>query len=138
MKKIILAVTVAACLAPAAALAAKPAKNSAFHYCEKKNQCPFGFETTKTGKKLTDIRLYAKCSPVPVMDWGKIKVNRKGKFSKSGTGVDVLGRAIDFTIEGKFTKRKKAVGTYKVTRSDCDDKAQEFVAKRAGKAQPNG
>jgi hypothetical protein len=138
MKKIILAVAVAACLVPAMALAAKPAKNSAFSHCEKKDRCPFGFETTKTGRKITDINLYAKCSPVPVMNWGKIKVKASGKFKKSGTAVDVIGQAIEFTIKGKFTTRRKAVGTYLVERSDCKDKEQEFVAKRVGKAQPNG
>ena len=138
MKKIILAVAVAACMVPAMALAASPAKNSSFQYCEKKNQCPFGFETTKTGRKLTDIKLYDKCSPVPVMNWGKIKVRASGKFKKSGTAVDVVGDAIEFTIKGRFTKRKKAVGTYRTDASDCKGKEREFVAKRVGKAQPNG
>lgn len=138
MKKVILVLAVAACVVPAMALAATPAKNSSFQYCEKEDRCPFGFETTKTGTKITDIRLYAKCSPVPVMNWGKIKVKDSGKFKKSGTAVDVIGQAIEFTIKGKFTSRKKAVGTYLVERNDCNDKEREFVAKRTGKAQPNG
>ena len=138
MKKLILAVAMAACLVPAMALAAEPAKNSSFQYCEKKDQCPFGFETTKNGRKLTDIKLYDKCSPVPVMNWGKIRVKANGKFKKSGTAVDVIGNAIDFTIKGRFKSRKKAVGTYLSESGDCKGKEREFVARRVGKAQPNG
>jgi hypothetical protein len=138
VRKVIIGFAAAACLVPALALAATPAKNSSFAYCESKNMCPFGFETNKSGKRIKDIKLYAKCSPVPVMDWGKIRVKDSGRFKKSGTATDVLDRTIEFTIKGRFKKPKKAVGTYLVERNDCNDQEQRFVAKKVGKAQPNG
>lgn len=132
-KVIVAAVAAAALLVPAAALAAKPAKNSYFQYCTEEDRCPFGFETSKNGKKIVDIKLYPKCNPVPAT-WPEIRV-KKGKFSASGKVENVLGKEITYVINGKFTSRKKAVGTYEVDAKGCDDKPVEFVAKRVGKAQ---
>jgi hypothetical protein len=133
MKKMLAAAVIAAVTLPALALAADPAKNSAFQYCPKRDQCPFGFNTAKNGRYLKDVKLYAKCSPVPVEDWGRIRV-KHGKFSKSGTVTDVTGQKLTYTIRGRFKRPKKAVGTYEVDRKDCSDKAHGFVAKRVGKA----
>jgi hypothetical protein len=122
------------CLAPASAFAANPAKNSAFSWCEKKNICSFSFETDKKGKKLGIVRLYSKCLPVPLMDgWPSVAV-KNGKFSKSGTVVDVLGNAVKFKLVGKFTSKKKAVGTFDIDKKGCSAKPTKFVAKRTGKA----
>lgn len=139
MRKIIIAVLAVACLVPAMALAARPAKNSSFAWCTSKNVCPLVFDTNKKGKKITNMRLYTKCLPVPLMTgWPDVKVNRRGKFSGSGTVVNVLGEAVDYKFGGRFVKRKKAVGTFDVDRKGCSDKERKFVAKRKGPASGAG
>ena len=113
MQKIIAAAAVAACLVPALALAARPAKDSSFAWCTKKNVCPMTFDTNQRSRKLINFSLYSRCSPVPAMEgWPNIRVNRKGKF----------------------VRKKKAVGTFDVDRADCSDREREFVAKRRGPA----
>ena len=133
MKKILLAAAAAICLVPALAFAADPAKNSAFQWCESKDRCPFYFETSKDGKKVIDIKAYNKCARVPAT-YPKIPI-RSGKFSKTGTVTDVIGQKLTYTFKGKFTRPKKAVGTYDIDRKGCSAKPTEFVAKRIGKAQ---
>ena len=134
--RIIGAVAVAAVLAGGAlAYAVKPAKDSSFAWCLKKNNCPLTFETNRRGTKLVNFKLYSKCSPVPPMTaWPNIKVNRKGKFSKTGSFENVIGDTIEFTVKGKFVKKTKAVGTYDVDGEGCSDKQREFVAERRGAA----
>jgi hypothetical protein len=134
LKKIIVAVGMAACLVPFVALAAKPAKNSAFQYCTKPNKCPFGFETNKRGGKIVDIKLYTKCNEVPAT-FEKIKVKKGGKFANASTATNVIGQKITYSIAGQFVKKGKAVGTYDVDRKGCSDKPVKFTAKRTGKAQ---
>jgi hypothetical protein len=134
VRKIVTAAAAAACVVPALAFAAHPAKNSAFQWCESKDSCKFGFETTKNGGKIKDINAYNKCAQVPAT-FPKIRVKDSGKFSKSGAVTDVTGQKLTYTIKGKFKKRKKAVGTYEVDSRKCDAKPIKFVAKRTGKAQ---
>ncbi len=133
MRKLILVVAAAACLAPVAALAANPAKKSAFAYCSAKDKCPLRFETSADGKKVVDIRLYNDCSRLPTT-FPSIKV-RKGRFSKSGTAKNVVDQDVEFRIEGRFVKPGKAVGTYDADTKGCNAKPVEFTAKRVGKAQ---
>jgi hypothetical protein len=133
LRKIIAVGVGALCLVPALALAANPAKNSAFQWCETKDKCSFGFETSKDGKRIKDIKAYNKCAQVPAV-FPKIAV-KDGKFSKTGTVTDVIGQKLTYTIKGSFTTPKKAVGTYDIDRKGCSAKAQKFTAKRIGKAQ---
>jgi hypothetical protein len=130
LKKMIAAGTALAALAPAA-FAATPAKDSAFQYCAKPNNCPFGFETNGKGTRLENIQLFTKCNG-EIAAFPEIKVNGKGEFSKTGTAMLVRGGKLNFTIKGKFKKPKKAVGTYKLTAKGCSDTAHDFVAKRVG------
>lgn len=135
MKKIILAVAVCACLVPAMALAARPAKSSTFAWCTAKNMCPMMFATKKR-KKIVNLSLYSKCASVPPMAAGykDMKVDRKGKFSGSGSYENVIGETVQYEIKGKFRTKKKAVGTFDVDSADCKDDATKFVAKRTGPA----
>ena len=133
--RIITAVAIAAALiGSAVAFAAQPAKDSSFAWCTGKNMCPMTFNTNKKGTKIVNMSLYTKCAAVPMADgyWPNMRVNDKGKFKRSGTAVDVIGQAIDFTIKGRFKKPGKAVGTYQVERKGCNDGEHEFVAKRQG------
>ena len=133
MRRIIAIVVLAACAIPALAFAADPAKNSAFQWCKTRDQCPFGFETTKTGRYIKEIKAYNKCAAVPAV-YPRIRV-KAGKFSKTGTVTDVIGQKLTYTIKGRFTRPRKAVGTYDIDRKGCSAKPTEFVAKRVGKAQ---
>jgi len=135
VRKLLLTLAVVACVVPALALAAQPKKDSAFQWCENKNSCPLGFETNPKGTKIIDIRAYNKCAQVPAT-YPKIKVKDDGTFSKSGNVTDVTGNKLNYKIEGKFKKPKKAVGTYDIDAKGCKADAQKFVAKRVGKAQP--
>jgi len=135
MKKILLALTVVACVVPVFAFAADPAPRSSFQYCENKNRCPLGFKTNKSGTKIKKLSMYNRCSQVPVEGgYPKIRVNDEGKFSKSGTVTDVIGQELTYTIKGKFRKPGKAVGTYEIDSRKgakrCDSDPEEFVAKR--------
>jgi hypothetical protein len=134
VRKLLAAVVAAICLVPALAFAADPAKNSAFEWCKTADSCPLRFETSKDGKKVIDIKAYNKCAQVPAT-WPKIAI-RSGKFSKTGTITDVTGQKLTYTFKGKFTRPKKAVGTYDIDRKGCSAKPTDFVAKRSGKAQP--
>jgi hypothetical protein len=131
--KLAAALVAAICLVPAVAFAADPAKNSAFQWCESSDRCPFYFETSKDGKKVVDIKAYNKCAQVPAT-FPKIAVTA-GKFSKTGTVTDLTGQKLTYTIKGKFTRAKKAVGTYDIDRKGCSAKPTDFVAKRIGRAQ---
>lgn len=135
MKKMIAIGVAVACLMPASALAARPAKNSSFASCTSKNVCPLSFDTKKR-KKIVNVRLYTKCATVPPMEKGykPMKVNRKGKFRARGQYENVLGEIISYVIKGKFKSKKKAVGIYKVTGEECSDGKTKFVAKRRGPA----
>ena len=135
LRKLILVVAAFACLVPVAAFAAKPAKNSAFQYCPKKDSCPLGFETNKAGTKIVELRMYNDCSRVPVT-WPSIKVGKDGKFSKSGKVKNVVNQQITYSIAGRFVKPGKAVGTFELDAKGCNKKPEKFTAKRMGKAQP--
>ena len=133
MHKLLAALVAAICLVPALAFAADPAKSSAFRWCETRDSCPFAFETSKDGKKVIDIKAYNKCAQVPAI-FPKLGI-RSGKFSKTGTVTDVTGKKLTYTFKGRFTRPKKAVGTYDIDRKGCSAKPTDFVAKRIGKAQ---
>ena len=133
MRKLIAALAAVACLAPAAALAANPAKDSSFQYCAKPNNCPFGFNTNSKGTKLVNIMLFTKCNG-ELASFPEIKVKDDDTFAKTGTALLRSGDKLSFTIKGKFKKAGKAVGTYKLTAKGCTDKAHDFVAKRVGPA----
>ena len=133
MRKTIATVALALCALPALAFAADPAKNSAFQWCPTENSCPFGFETSKNGRYVQDIKAYNKCAQVPAT-YPRIRV-KSGKFAKTGTVTDVIGQKLTYTIKGTFTRPKKAVGTYDIDRKGCSAKPTKFVAKRVGKAQ---
>ena len=140
MRKTLLALAAVACAIPAIALAAAdPKPNSAFAWCQKDDRCPLTFETNKAGNKIKELSIYDKCSQVPIKSktggFPPIAVNN-GKFSDEGTVENFIGDKIKYKITGKFTRPKKAVGEYRLTTKDCNDKVQEFVAKRTGPAQP--
>jgi hypothetical protein len=141
MQKTLITLGAIACALPALAFAAHPAKDSNFAWCPKENQCPMTFNTNEKGTKIINMSLYTKCAPVPPRDgyWPTMKVNDKGKFSKEGSFADVTMQTIEFTIKGKFVRKKKAVGTFDVDSfgrggDRCNDKEREFVAKRKGPA----
>lgn len=143
MRKTLLSLVAVACAIPAVALAAAdPKPDSAFAYCTgsgEDRRCPLTFETNKAGNKIKELSIYDKCSPVPIKSktggFPPIEVNN-GKFSDEGTVENFVGDKIKYKISGKFTRPKKAVGEYRLTTRDCNDKVQEFVAKRIGPAQP--
>ena len=144
MRKAILALVAVACVVPALAFAALPKKDSAYRYCKSGDNCPLTFETSATGRKIKNLRMYNDCSQVPPMDgsYPGVRVKDSGKFEKTGKVTDVTGAELTYTIKGKFTRPKKAVGTYEVDSSKsaappfkpCDSKPQDFVAKRTGAA----
>lgn len=133
MRKLVAAVVAAICLVPALAFAADPAKNSAFQWCPEKDDCPLRFETTKNGRYIKDVKAYNDCARIPA-NYPRIRV-RNGKFSKSGTVEDLAGQKLTYSFQGRFTRPKKAVGTYEIDRKGCTAKPQKFVAKRFGKAR---
>jgi hypothetical protein len=131
MRKILAAFALAACLVPALAFAANPAKNASFQYCKSEDNCPLRFKTNKGGGKLVNLSMYNNCAQLPVNGfYPKVAVNDEGKFSKSGTVTDVIGQQLQFKIQGKFKKPGKAVGTYDIDRQGCSAQPTEFVAKR--------
>ena len=140
MRKIVLALAATACVVPALAFAAvDPRKNSHFAWCPiVKTTCPLDFDTNKRGTKIINMTLYPKCAPVPIDSkrgtWPRMRV-RNGKFSREGTVTDVTGDKITYKIKGKFTKPRKAVGTFDVDTKNCSERRREFVAKRTGKAK---
>lgn len=136
MRKTIVALVAVACVAPAVALAANPAKNSHFSWCPQKDRCPLKFDTNKAGTKIVNMTLYPKCAPLPVAtrSWPAMKVEQ-GKFSAEGSVKDVVGNTINYKINGSFTRPKKAVGTFDVDSKNCSDGKHKFTAKRDGKAQ---
>ena len=143
MRKTLVVLPAVACVVPALAFAALPKKDSAYTYCESKNSCPLTFDTTKTGRKITNLSMYNDCAQVPARDgYPKIRVKDTGKFKKSGKVTDVTGAELSFTIKGKFKKPKKAVGTFEIDSSrsatppfgPCDSNPKDFVAKRKGEA----
>ena len=133
MRKLAVAVVAGICLVPALAFAADPAKNSAFQWCETRDRCAFGFETSKNGRYVKEIRAYNDCARVPA-EFPRIRV-RDGKFSKTGTVTDFIDQKLTYTFKGRFTRPRKAVGTYEIDRKGCNSKPIKFVAKRFGKAQ---
>jgi hypothetical protein len=128
MTKLSLALALALLLVPALSLAADPAKDSVFQWCNTRQTCPFAFETTKTGRYIREIRAYNRCSQVPAK-FPRIRV-RDGKFSKTGTVRNVTGQKLTYTIRGEFKRPKKAVGTYDVDRRRCKAKPRKFTARK--------
>jgi hypothetical protein len=140
MRKLVLALVAVACAVPALAFAALPKKDSAFAYCETQNSCPLGFETSKTGRRIKELRMYNKCARVPVREgYPRIRVKDTGRFRKSGTVTDMVGAELTFTIKGRFRKPGKAVGTFEIDsvqrRRECNADPERFVAKRTGPAE---
>lgn len=136
MRKTILTLGAVACAVPALALAAAdPKPNSHFSYKTPNGSVPLDFNTNKAGDKITGLSMYARCSAVPPKKgvFPPVAVNN-GRFSKEGTIENVIGEKIDYEVQGKFKKPKKAVGTYKLTKKGCNDKERDFVAKRDGPA----
>jgi hypothetical protein len=144
VRKTLLALAAVACVVPAFAFAALPKKDSNYAYCENDNSCPLVFDTSATGRKIKNLRMYNRCAQVPPMDgsYPTIRVKDTGKFEKRGTVTDVTGAELTFHIKGKFKRPKKAVGTFEVDSSKsptppfraCDSDPEEFVAKRTGPA----
>lgn len=125
--------TTLACVIPALALAAHPAKNAEFAWCPKTNKCPITFATSRTGKKIIELRMSPKCAPIPPDTkagyYPNMTVSLAGKFAQKGTLRDVLGRKIHYMIAGKFKRPKKAVGHFHVTAEGCKDSRHKFVAR---------
>jgi hypothetical protein len=119
-------------LVPALALAANPARNSEFHWCQAEDVCPFSFETSKDGRYVKRIRAYNDCNQVPA-PYPRLRV-RKGQFAKSGTVTNIIGEKVTYTIVGRFKTPKRAVGTYDVDGKDCKAKPRRFTARRIGRA----
>jgi hypothetical protein len=138
VRKTLLALVGVACVVPALAFAAAdPKKDSHYSHCTAPNQCPLDFDTNKLGTKIINLSMYPKCSPVPVGKSGvfpPIAVN-DGKFDKQGSIENLVGDKITYHVKGKFTRPKKAVGTYNVDSKDCSDRERDFVAKRDGEAK---
>ena len=128
MRKTLLTFTTALLLVPALSFAANPAKDAAFQWCETRDRCSFGFQTTKNGKYIKDIRAYNKCAQVPT-EFPRIRV-KNGEFSKTGKAKNVLDQTVTYTIKGKFKKPKKAVGTYDLDLKGCSAKPTKFTAKK--------
>jgi hypothetical protein len=143
MKRTLLALVAVACVVPALAFAAAdPKPDSHFAYCTGSGdnlKCPLTFETNKAGNKIKELKIYDKCSGIPIKSktgsFPPVDVDN-GRFSDEGTVENFVGEKIKYKISGKFKRPKKAVGEYRLTTKDCNDKVQEFVAKRDGPAQP--
>jgi hypothetical protein len=123
-----------AAAAPALVPAATPQKASAFRYCTSRDACPLKFETDPLSRYVKDIRLYPKCAPVPTRWPGMNVVD--GEFESGGRVRDVNGTRLTYSIEGRFTTPRKAVGTYRVQSRDCKDRRRKFTARRYGREQP--
>ena len=134
MKRALLTLVVLAASVPALVPAATPQKSSAFRYCTDRDVCPLKFETDPRSRYVKDIRLYPKCAPVPTR-WPGMNV-RKGEFASGGRVRDVNGTRLTYSIEGRFTTPRKAVGTYRVQSRDCKDRLRKFTARRYGPEQP--
>ena len=129
MRKTLTVAGLAACLVPALAFAADPATNSTFQWCKSTNNCPLTFRTNGTGTRLKKIAAYNKCAQIPA-NYGKIKVKGDGSFSKSGTTTDATGQPVQYAFEGRFTRPKKAKGTYDLDTRRCKAQPTDFVAKK--------
>jgi hypothetical protein len=134
MKLALLTSLALAALVPALVPAATPQRSSAFRYCTDRDVCPLKFETDPRSRYVKDIRLYPKCAPVPTR-WPGMNV-RNGEFASGGRVRDVNGTRLTYSIEGRFTTPRKAVGTYRVQSRDCKDRPRKFVARRYGPEQP--
>ena len=134
MKLALLTVLALTAVVPALVPAATPKRASAFRYCTDRDVCPFKFETDPRSRYVKDIRLYPKCAPVPTV-WPGMNV-RNGEFESAGKVRDVNGTRLTYSIEGRFTTPRKAVGTYRVQSRDCKDRLRKFTARRYGREQP--
>jgi hypothetical protein len=137
VRKTILALAAVACIAPVLAFAVEPRPDSQFTYCKSRSDCPLSFVTNATSTKIRKLTIYSKCSDAPVGRNGhfpRVPVDDEGEFSKKGTIDNVIGDEIEYEIEGRFRKRRKAVGTYRLTSLGCTDSKREFVATRSGEA----
>ena len=131
MRKIIATLVTAAFLVPALAFAADPAKNSHFRWC-KGDRCSLTFNTSKDGRYIQNLAMYNKCAELPA-NYPRIRV-RNGRFSKSGSVKNVVGKTVEFAIKGRFTRARKAVGTFDADMAGCNARVTDFVARRVGKA----
>lgn len=134
MKRALLTVIVLAAGVPLPVPAATPKGGSAFRYCTARDVCPLKFETDSESRYVKDIRLYPKCAPVPTR-WPGMNV-REGEFESGGRVRDVNGTRLTYSIEGRFTTPRKAVGTYRVESRGCKDRRRKFTATRYGREQP--
>lgn len=134
MKRALLTIIVLAAALPTLVPAATPKGASAFRYCTDGDTCPLKFETDSQSRYVKDIRLYPKCAPVPTR-WPGMNV-RNGEFESGGRVRDVNGTRLTYSIEGRFTTPRKAVGTYRVESRDCKDRLRKFTARRYGREQP--
>ena len=134
MKRALLLIIALAAAVPALVPAATPKGASAFRYCTDRDVCPLKFETDPRSRYVKDIRLYPKCAPVPTRWPGMNVVD--GEFESGGRVRDVNGTRLTYSIEGRFTTPRKAVGTYRVQSRGCKDRTRKFTARRYGREQP--
>ena len=78
-------VAAAVCAVPALSFAADPAKDASFRYCESENNCPLGFKTNATGRKIKNLSMYNDCAQLPVNGfYPKVRVNDEDSSTRAG------------------------------------------------------
>jgi hypothetical protein len=122
------AVTAIAVPAVAASGSAKPVPNG--NYCMNctKKLAPGDFHVSKNGKSIDAWSYFNKCAPVPVAHPPKIAI-KAGKFSFSGTLMEVTKTKLHYTLKGHFVTPHLAKGTVNATGGGKTCKAVSFKAK---------
>jgi hypothetical protein len=121
---------VAALALPAAAMAGSAQPVADGNYCMNctAKVLPGTFHVSKDGKSIDGFTYYDKCAPVPVPKMPKIAIH-DGKFSFTGTLVDVTKRKLEFTVKGSFVSSHLATGVVNATGGGKSCKATSFKAK---------
>ncbi len=108
------------------------------NYAQKKHH-RYQIEFAYSGGKVSNAIHYDNCLTVPVA-MPKIKV-KHGHFSYDGTRKDVTNRKFKIHVDGKFTGRKVAKGTWKeklVSGGSSCKGAVDYKAKRVGPVTVGG
>ena len=114
---------------PASGLASLvPIKNGNFCVNCTKGNSPGSVHVSKTGGMIDKLVYYNNCARVPVATMPKIPIT-DGAFELSATVRNVIGQKITYSIKGRFTTPKLAVGTINATGGGRACKAVSFKAK---------
>ncbi len=131
---VIAGVLVTAAAMPSAALAAKPSKHSYYRDTGPSGSPIFDFDTSNTGRYLTNILYRGNNCPLGVIPGMRIRVpiSLTGKFSlvgKTYTDED-FGTMVTVTIVGRFISSRTATGTLRFDSPGCVGTTERFSATR--------